>query len=81
MALRRSIPAKNAYVRDVQTRLEAIQFKLRIPQRKPWGAISDDAAAAAATMDASHNVPPPPPRPQKPVTDSAQTACRSAHLR
>mmetsp|Transcript_17344 Transcript_17344/g.51914 ORF Transcript_17344/g.51914 Transcript_17344/m.51914 type:complete len:518 (-) Transcript_17344:3244-4797(-) len=56
VALRRSIPAQNAYVRDVQQRLEGIQFKLRIPQRKPWGAISDDAASASATMDATEKV-------------------------
>lgn len=34
----------------VQAKLESIQFKLRIPQRKPWGAISDDATNAAITM-------------------------------
>ena len=81
VALRRSIPAKNAYVRDVQTRLEGIQFKLRIPQRKPWGAISDDAAAAAATMDASQNVPPPPPRPQNLQICQLELAvtCKATH--
>jgi hypothetical protein len=50
VALRRSIPAQNAYVRGAQSRLEGIQFKLRIPQRKPWGAIGEDALAATATM-------------------------------
>lgn len=31
-------------------RLQAIGFKLRIPQRKPWQAMADDAAAAAALV-------------------------------
>ena len=47
VALRRSIPAFNADVADVQQRLEAVAFKLRIPQRKPWGSMADDVAAAA----------------------------------
>ena len=33
-----------------QSKLESIQFKLRIPQRKPWGAIAEDATGAAITM-------------------------------
>ncbi len=37
-------------MRSVQSKLEAIQFKLRIPQRKPWSAIADDANSAALTM-------------------------------
>lgn len=39
-ALRRSTPAFNAQVKEVQDRLENIQFQLRIPQRKPWYACS-----------------------------------------
>lgn len=35
-ALRRSTPAFNEQVKDVQDKLENIQFQLRIPQRKPW---------------------------------------------
>lgn len=50
VALRRSIPAFNTDVREVQNRLEAIGFKLRIPQRKPWQSMGDDAAAAAALV-------------------------------
>ncbi len=40
----------NGLLRSVQSKLEAIQFKLRIPQRKPWSAIADDANSAALTM-------------------------------
>lgn len=47
VALRRSIPAFNADVAAVQERLEAVAFKLRIPQRKPWKSMGDDVAAAA----------------------------------
>ena len=35
-ALRRSIPAFNGDVREIQSTLERVAFKLRIPQRKPW---------------------------------------------
>ena len=34
----------------MQTALEDIAFKLRIPQRKPWGAMTEDVAAAAAVI-------------------------------
>ncbi|KAL4457505.1 hypothetical protein ABPG75_012370 [Micractinium tetrahymenae] len=47
VALRRSIPAFNRDVEAVQDKLEAVGFKLRIPQRKPWGSMGDDVAAAA----------------------------------
>lgn len=47
-ALRRAIPASNTDVRTIQTKLEGIQFKLRIPQRKPWGSITDDVNTALA---------------------------------
>lgn len=47
VALRRSIPAFNSDVATVQEKLEAVGFKLRIPQRKPWGSMGDDVAAAA----------------------------------
>jgi cyclophilin family peptidyl-prolyl cis-trans isomerase len=50
VALRRAIPGNNGYMRSVQSKLESIQFKLRIPQRKPWGAIAEDATSAAITM-------------------------------
>ena len=46
VALRRSIPAFNEDVLYIQTKLESIQYKLRIPQRKPWGAMSKDALEA-----------------------------------
>lgn len=39
-ALRRSTPAFNAQVKDIQERLEGVQFQLRIPQRKPWYGLS-----------------------------------------
>eukprot|EP00892_Ulva_mutabilis_P007573 jgi/Ulvmu1/5188/UM021_0205.1 len=39
-ALRRSTPAFNAHVKEIQDKLENIQFQLRIPQRKPWGGMS-----------------------------------------
>jgi cyclophilin family peptidyl-prolyl cis-trans isomerase len=45
-ALRRAIPAFNQDVKTIQKELEAIQYKLRIPQRKPWAAMSDDLAGA-----------------------------------
>ena len=45
-ALRRAIPAFNQDVKTIQNELEAIQFKLRIPQRKPWAAMGDDLAGA-----------------------------------
>lgn len=46
VALRRSIPAFNARVRGIQSDLEGIAFKLRIPQRKPWAGMGADLAAA-----------------------------------
>jgi hypothetical protein len=49
-ALRRAIPAFNGDVRDVQTKLEDVAFKLRIPQRKPWQAMADDVSAAQAVL-------------------------------
>lgn len=47
-ALRRSVPAFNADVKAIQDELEAVQFKLRIPQRKPWAAMAADLAGATA---------------------------------
>ena len=35
-ALRRSIPAFNESVKEVQSKLENVATLLRIPQRKPW---------------------------------------------
>lgn len=49
-ALRRSIPAFNKDVRDVQAKLEDVAFKLRIPQRKPWPAMVDDVKAASSIV-------------------------------
>lgn len=43
-ALRRSIPAFNPDVKAVQEDLERIQYKLRIPQRKPWAGMASDLA-------------------------------------
>lgn len=45
-ALRRSIPAFNKDVKDMQARLEDVAFKLRIPQRKPWQGMADNVAAS-----------------------------------
>lgn len=45
-ALRRSIPAFNKDVKDVQARMEDISFKLRIPQRKPWQGMADNVQAS-----------------------------------
>ncbi|KAL4534491.1 hypothetical protein Ndes2526A_g05386 [Nannochloris sp. 'desiccata'] len=45
-ALRRSIPAFNQDVKAIQKELESIQYKLRIPQRKPWGMMGQDLAGA-----------------------------------
>lgn len=49
-ALRRSVPAVNPDVAAARASLEAVAFKLRIPQRKPWDAMSSDVEAAAATL-------------------------------
>jgi len=49
-ALRRAIPASNPEVRNVQRALEDISFKLRIPQRKPWQAMTDDIVKATKVM-------------------------------
>lgn len=47
-ALRRSIPAFNKDLREVQSRLEDVAFKLRIPQRKPWQGMADNISASQA---------------------------------
>ncbi|CAL5227650.1 g10656 [Coccomyxa viridis] len=49
-ALRRSIPAFNKDVREVQQKLEDVAFKLRIPQRKPWPAMVDDVRGATSIV-------------------------------
>ena len=46
-ALRRSIPAFNSDVYTLQKELESIQYKLRIPQRKPWADMLLSASKAA----------------------------------
>ena len=51
VALRRAIPAFNLDVRNMQSELEQIRSKLRIPARKPWGSMRGDAAAAAALAE------------------------------
>lgn len=45
-ALRRSIPANNEEVRDIQRNLEDTTYLLRIPQRKPFGSMAKDVSAA-----------------------------------
>ena len=55
VALRRSIPTFNQDVRAVQTALESVSFKLRIPQRKPWVQMAADVAAAEAVLAARSN--------------------------
>ena len=57
-ALRRSIPAFNKDVREVQTRLEDVAFKLRIPQRKPWVPMSDDVRSASSIVAQPERVSP-----------------------
>ena len=55
-ALRRSIPAFNKDVREVQGKLEDVAFKLRIPQRKPWPAMVDDVKAASSIVSQADQV-------------------------
>lgn len=55
-ALRRSIPAFNKDVKDVQNRLEAIAFQLRIPQRKPWQGMTDNVAFSLALVQQQDRV-------------------------
>jgi len=55
-ALRRSIPAVNEDVRKIQQKLEQVQFRLRIPQRKPWGAMVEDVADAARRASNAESV-------------------------
>lgn len=50
VALRRATPAFNADVKAVQDSLEDIQFKLRIPQRKPWGGMARNVTASLKTV-------------------------------
>eukprot|EP00195_Chlamydomonas_chlamydogama_P006999 CAMPEP_0202892210 /NCGR_PEP_ID=MMETSP1392-20130828/1989_1 /ASSEMBLY_ACC=CAM_ASM_000868 /TAXON_ID=225041 /ORGANISM="Chlamydomonas chlamydogama, Strain SAG 11-48b" /LENGTH=381 /DNA_ID=CAMNT_0049576099 /DNA_START=237 /DNA_END=1383 /DNA_ORIENTATION=+ len=45
-ALRRSIPAFNPDLAQVQKKLENTAYMLRIPQRKPWGSMAADVDAA-----------------------------------
>ena len=49
-ALRRSIPAFNGEVKELQGALEDITFKLRIPQRKPWGTMQADVTKAQVLL-------------------------------
>ena len=46
----RSIPAFNNDLREVQNRMEDVAFKLRIPQRKPWDAMSKNVARSQALV-------------------------------
>ncbi len=57
-ALRRSIPAFNKDVREVQQKLEDVAFKLRIPQRKPWPAMVDDVRGATSIVTQPDRVSP-----------------------
>ena len=57
-ALRRSIPAFNKDVREVQTKLEDVAFKLRIPQRKPWAPMADDVKTASSIVAQPERVSP-----------------------
>jgi hypothetical protein len=52
-ALRRATPAFNADIKQVQARLEDVQFQLRIPQRKPWGAMAKDVREAQGLANVS----------------------------
>lgn len=45
-ALRRSIPAFNPTVAEVQSSMEDVAYFLRIPQRKPWADMSDRISKA-----------------------------------
>ncbi|GFR50671.1 hypothetical protein Agub_g12923 [Astrephomene gubernaculifera] len=45
-ALRRSIPAFNTDVKEIQQSLEDVQYLLRIPQRKPWGSMAASVTSA-----------------------------------
>lgn len=51
VALRRSIPASNQDVRNMQKALEDIAFKLRIPQRKPWQQMTEDVIKATSIVN------------------------------
>lgn len=51
VALRRSIPASNQDVRNMQKALEDIAFKLRIPQRKPWQQMTEDIIKATSIVN------------------------------
>eukprot|EP00890_Picochlorum_soloecismus_P004439 jgi/Picsp_1/4997/NSC_02360-R1_peptidyl-prolycis-trans isomerase protein len=45
-ALRRSIPAFNKAVSELQELLEDVQYRLRIPQRKPWKDMQNNVTRA-----------------------------------
>ena len=47
-ALRRAVPAVNPEAGAIQGKLEEAAYLLRIPQRKPWGTMSDDVKASLA---------------------------------
>ena len=57
-ALRRSIPAFNKDMREVQAKLEDVAFKLRIPQRKPWAPMADDVKSASSIVAQPEQVSP-----------------------
>ena len=56
-ALRRSIPARNSNVREVQSRMEDVAFKLRIPQRKPWQGMQENVTASQVIAGQQDKVP------------------------
>eukprot|EP00894_Picocystis_sp_ML_P000986 jgi/Pico_ML_1/51503/g2526.t1 len=49
-ALRRSIPAVNPTVENIQKKVEKIGFLLRIPQRKPYAAMQTDVELVAGIV-------------------------------
>lgn len=55
-ALRRSIPAFNKDVKDVQTRMEDNAYKLRIPQRKPWQQMAENVTASVVLAQQSEKM-------------------------
>ena len=49
-ALRRAVPAINEDAGTVQSKLEEAAYLLRIPQRKPWGTMSDNVKTSLAVV-------------------------------
>lgn len=49
-ALRRAVPTINEDAGTVQSKLEEAAYLLRIPQRKPWGTMSDNVKTSLAVV-------------------------------